>query len=114
LTFEPERVPERLRGALDEADERYFSAASAWEIAIKSSIGKLSLPIDAGSFVSSRMANLFLQPLPITQRYMTTVQMLPFHHRDPFDRLLIAQALVEDLTILSVDRIFSSYAARVF
>jgi PIN domain nuclease of toxin-antitoxin system len=91
------------------ADLVVVSAVTAWEIAIKQAHGKLKFP-DPVSDVVERYAFL---PLPVTVRHGDLLRDLPMHHPDPFDRLLIAQALEEGLTILTSDRVFEFYRVPV-
>jgi PIN domain nuclease of toxin-antitoxin system len=89
-----------------------FSLTSCWEMAIKVGSGKLELPFSVARFVSEQLAaNGFLQ-LSIELAHVARAAELPPHHRDPFDRLLAAQALEEDLTIVSADSIFKRYGVR--
>lgn len=91
----------------------YLSMASCWEMAIKSSIGKLRIVRSIEQFVSEQLAaNRFLL-LNIELQHMAKLEKLPFHHRDPFDRLLIAQAITEKLTIVSADSVFSEYKLKL-
>lgn len=90
----------------------FLSVASCWEIAIKSSLGKLRLAIPVERFVSEQLALNGFTLLPISLRHAAKVEKLPFHHRDPFDRLLVAQALIDKLTIVSADSIFSDYGVK--
>ena len=90
-------------------NELFLSAASAWEIAIKHAIGKLKLPEPPERYVPSRLEALRTLALPIEHSHALQVGSLPRHHRDPFDRLLIAQAQLEDLPILTSDEVFASY-----
>jgi PIN domain nuclease of toxin-antitoxin system len=87
----------------------YLSAASAWEIAIKYALKKLQLPEAPGRYVPSRLDAMRIAALPIEHEHALQVAELPPHHRDPFDRLLIAQARVESLPILTTDPVFASY-----
>src|SRR5436190_8240551 len=80
-----------------------FSVVSAWEIAIKTSIGKLQLNISADKWISDSLDAVRLELLPIKLNHVSTVANLPFHHRDPFDRMLAAQCLVENISIISID-----------
>lgn len=89
----------------DTANERFVSMASLWEIAVKASIGKLSLADDLARAVD----HLALVPLSIQLEHVLRVQKLPLHHRDPFDRMMIAQAIEEGLTIVTRDRAFRAY-----
>ena len=87
----------------------YLSAASSWEISIKAGLGKLPLPEPPKAYISSRMANLNLLPLAIKHHHTFLVYNLPLHHRDPFDRILIAQAMAESLQLMSADSQFQRY-----
>ena len=89
--------------------ELVFSAASAWEIAIKHALGKLELPLPPADYVPSRMERVAVTPLPITHDHALRVSALPPHHRDPFDRLLVAQSQAERLRLLTVDRQLEPY-----
>lgn len=93
----------------DRNNEIFLSAVSTWEMAIKIAIGKLVLAQPVGSFVRSYAAQYDFQPLTITFDHTYQVESLPLYHADPFDRLLIAQALFEDLTILTRDSTFVQY-----
>lgn len=110
MNLAPERFSARAR-RLVEAQENvlYLSAASAWEIAIKHALGKLRLPEPPVTYVPSRMAALAVQPLAIEPEHALRVAALPPHHRDPFDRLLIAQAQADDLSVLTADPLFDAY-----
>jgi PIN domain nuclease of toxin-antitoxin system len=101
---------ERLTAA---AHELYLSAASACEIAIKSSLGRLHLPMAPAEYVRTRLLQSQTLPLAITHEHALRVASLPAHHRDPFDRLLIAQAQLEGLVIMTSDAQFSAYAVGV-
>lgn len=99
-------LPERFRAALsDPAAEIHVSAVTVWEITIKRALGKLAVPADI--FDQALAAGCVA--LPVTWEHARAVEALPPHHGDPFDRLLIAQARVEDLVLLSADRHFSAY-----
>jgi len=97
----------------DPQSELLLSAASSWEIAIKYALGRLPLPLPPRRYVPDRLESSGVNPLPIAHAHALQVAELPAHHRDPFDRLLIAQALLEDLTILTSDRSFESYEVRL-
>src|SRR4029079_9591295 len=96
-----------------ERNELHFSAASAWEIAIKYATGKLRLPEPPALYVTSRIEMTRVRPLSIDYSHALQVAMLPRHHRDPFDRLIIAQAQVEQLTILTSDQQFAAYDVTI-
>lgn len=111
---EPERVKDEARALLgDWRNTIYLSAASAWEIAIKSALGKLPLPEAPGIYVPSRMASLGVLPLSITHSHALHVFSLPAYHRDPFDRIIIAQSQVENLPILTADPLFKQYDVTI-
>ena len=103
-------LPKRARRAIASAgNECLVSAASCWEMAIKVSIGKLELPGTVERFVPHHMMLNGFRELSIDMRHAAGVARLPFHHRDPFDRLLVSQAVEEDLPIVSADRSFEKY-----
>ena len=94
---------------LSDENELFFSMASFWEMAIKSSFGKLKLADGWTSIANAELSTNAIQRLPISDVHCEKVSTLPFHHRDPFDRMLIAQAITENISILSKDKIFSEY-----
>ena len=102
-------LPRAATKAVQDALEVWVSAASAWEIAIKSALGKIAV---RGS-VAEAVADYGFSALPITIAHAEAVRTLPPGHKDPFDRLLIAQAQIEDLTILTHDPAFRAYAVAV-
>ena len=93
----------------DGENELFLSVASLWEIAIKLSIGKLRLDIPFLDLAVHAPAAHGVEVLPITLQHLDAVYRLPFHHRDPFDRLLIAQCQVEDIALISRDEAFDDY-----
>ena len=110
----PERLAPRTRRLLaDPANELLLSAASAWELAIKSALGKVQLPAPLSEYVTSRMAEDGVLALPVQHAHALRVAELPFHHRDPFDRLLIAQAQIEGLSLLTADRELRAYDVAI-
>lgn len=110
----PERLSARALCLVDDPQgELLLSAASAWEIAIKYAVGKLALPEPPARFVPSRMERSGVLPLPVSHAHAAHVAELPPHHRDPFDRLLIAQAELEGLPLLTVDRAFAAYGIEL-
>ena len=96
------------REITDVSNERYLSIASAWEIAIKTNLQKLRFSAPFPIFMNQIGQNA-IDLLPVTLEQLNVVANLPLHHRDPFDRLLIAQALTEGLPIVSADSMFDSY-----
>ena len=113
FTSTPNRLNRRVAGILyRRRDEIFLSAASSWEIATKVASGKLKLPTFTSEFIRDWMINLALRPLDITHRHALAVGELPTIHHDPFDRVLIAQAHVEGLTLLTADPVFEPYRVR--
>lgn len=105
---EGRRLSGAARRAIEAADSVYVSAASAWEVAIKIGLGRLR---PARTVEEAADESGFLE-LPITFRHAQRVCGLPAHHRDPFDRLLVAQAEVEGLTLVTRDPVFERYAVE--
>ena len=93
----------------DTANEKFVSAVSLWEIAIKYSLGKLDLIDDFDVLFPKQIEVNGFEILPIKIEHLSKLIALPFHHRDPFDRLLAAQTISENMQIVSVDEIFDSY-----
>ena len=91
------------------ANERLLSVASLWEIAIKTSLGKLALSAPFDELIPAQLKLNGIDLLNIKVDHLSTLTTLPFHHRDPFDRLIIAQAIVEKLTVISLDGAFDTY-----
>lgn len=91
------------------SSELYFSAASSWEIAIKFALGSLTLPEAPSAFIPQALRSWAIQSLDITHEHALRTGELPAHHRDPIDRLLIAQAVTEEMTLLTADRVFQKY-----
>jgi PIN domain nuclease of toxin-antitoxin system len=91
----------------------YVNAASAWEIAIKVGLGRLAVPADSGVWLPAQLLANRFTPLAIELRHALAVERLPRHHNDPFDRLLVAQAITEQLTIVTGDSQLERYAAPV-
>ena len=97
---------------LESDSELLISTASLWEMAIKVSIGKLLLPQPYNKFIAQQLKVNCIDKLPIRLSHLTTVSTLPLHHRDPFDRMIIAQAIVENLSVVSADTAFDSYPIK--
>ncbi len=107
--FEPERLGVLAQEVLIRGEGIYVSVASAWELGIKLGLGKLRLEERLDVFMQERIGQGF-ELLPIKFHHVESVRALPMHHRDPFDRLLIAQAKCEGLTLISADRAFADYS----
>lgn len=114
MTLTPERLSDDARSLIVRREHALLlSAASAWEIAIKHASGKLRLPEPPDRYVPSRLDALGVHRLAIDHGHALRVGSLPPHHRDPFDRLIIAQAQLEDLSILTSDPLFAAYDVAV-
>ncbi|MBI2844782.1 MAG: type II toxin-antitoxin system VapC family toxin [Armatimonadetes bacterium] len=107
-------ISDRARKVISDNDNQiYVSAASGWEIAIKAQIGRLTVPEQPERFILEQMAiNAFIS-LPVRMEHALRVYSLPMHHRDPFDRILIAQSQVERLPILTADSALSEYSVDI-
>ena len=104
------RLSTSVKELVDDAgSEIYVSAASAWEIAIKVGRRRLELPASADSYVPARLAEYRFRALPIEAEHALRVATLPYLHRDPFDRLLVAQAQIEGLPIITPDPAIARY-----
>jgi PIN domain nuclease of toxin-antitoxin system len=97
----------------DRRNELFLSAVSSWEIVIKHAMGRLDLPASPETLIPEQMRRSGVTGLPIEHAHAIRVGALPPHHRDPFDRLLIAQAQIESLAILTADPVFGRYAVEV-
>ena len=105
LMTQPERLGSRALSLLkDERNELFLSGGSAWEIAVKYRLGELPLPERPGIYVPGRMRVSGVEALPIQHSHALAVASLEDHHRDPFDRILVAQAQVEGLSLVSAGR----------
>ena len=102
-----------LETLADPSSQRFLSAASAWEIAIKYAVGKLPLPEPPAIYVPERMRLSRFEGLAVTHAHALAVAVLPPHHRDPFDRVLVAQAQVEGLTLVTADSALEPYDVPV-
>jgi PIN domain nuclease of toxin-antitoxin system len=97
----------------DLQNQLVLSTASLWEIAIKVSLKKLDLRQPYGQLIPQQLEENDIAVLPIELNHLRKVIDLPFHHRDPFDRLIVAQALAEGIPVISSDAVFSRYAVRI-
>lgn len=108
--FADERLSPAAQALIaDDANECWVSLASAWEMAIKSSLGKLQVTEPVADFFAAECRNNHFRVLEFGLAHIGLVERLPFHHRDPFDRLLIAQAQQDKLTVVSSDTAFDTY-----
>ena len=107
------KLSDKARALIDNpSNEKHLSIASLWEIAIKVSLGKLALSKPFERLFPEQLHFNRIQILDITVNSLTKLTTLPFHHRDPFDRLIIAQALVEGFPIIGTDAIFDAYGVN--
>lgn len=114
MQVEPERIAEPARAIIENADnELLLSAASSWEIAIKYRIGKPPLPEDPHTYVPERLRRSETTPLAIDHAHALRVAELPDWHRDPFDRLIIAQAGLLNIPVITADEKFDAYEIDV-
>ena len=111
LSEDDPNLPVSRRDMIEDTDEVFVSIASFWEISIKLTIGKLSLQADFND-VESRFTATRFQLLPISIRDTVQLHQLPLHHKDPFDRILIAQAINRSLSIVSADTAFDAYPIK--
>jgi PIN domain nuclease of toxin-antitoxin system len=107
-----EKLSQRVQTLLP-ASEVWISVASVWEIITKTQIGKLTLPTPVGDYLSAKLQANGVLVLPISMEHVKRLEGLPLHHRDPFDRILIAQCLEEKLPIVTSDPWFARYPVRV-
>jgi PIN domain nuclease of toxin-antitoxin system len=106
----PGRLSAAAKTAIeDPANDLFLSAATIWEISIKVGLKKLTLSLPIRAWMNQAIVDLGLTLLPITVDYADSQAYLPDHHRDPFDRLLIAQAMVDGISIVSADPMFDKY-----
>ncbi|MGH3937775.1 MAG: type II toxin-antitoxin system VapC family toxin [Pseudonocardiaceae bacterium] len=110
----PEKLNDEARELLaNPANVLLLSAASSWEIAIKYALGKLPLPASPASYVPDRLRSGGVTPLAVSHAHALAVAELPDHHRDPFDRLLVTQAHLDGLTLLTADSKLGAYDVRI-
>jgi PIN domain nuclease of toxin-antitoxin system len=109
LFISPQKLPPKILKILKNIENDIFvSNVSIWEIAIKSSIGKLNLPFELKNIIQE-ISEMSINILEITSEHLIKVADLPFHHKDPFDRLIISQTIIENMPIISSDSNFKDY-----
>lgn len=112
---EPEKLSKKILAAFEDTEnELTLSVASIWEMQIKVQLGKLEITDPIKDLIALHQMGKDLQILPIYLKHVLALENLPVHHRDPFDRILIAQASVERLIIVTKDRIFKEYPVKIF
>jgi PIN domain nuclease of toxin-antitoxin system len=107
-----EKLSRRVQTLLPESD-LWISVASLWEIITKVQVGRLNLPLPVGDYLSAKLKANGVLVLHITFDHVKRVEELPLHHRDPFDRMLIAQSIEENLPIITADPVFKRYTVQV-
>jgi PIN domain nuclease of toxin-antitoxin system len=105
-----ERLSLKARDIIESNEIRYISIASIWEMAIKSSAGKLNFESQFEIFIQNQLDINEYAVLEIERKHIFHLLALPFHHRDPFDRMLIAQSLSENISVVSIDAVFDLYS----
>ncbi|MFN8486294.1 MAG: type II toxin-antitoxin system VapC family toxin [Caldilineaceae bacterium] len=114
MANEPTRLGKNLAAILGNPNHQLFlSIASVWEIQIKANTGKFQLPISVKDFVTTYRTLNDIHSLPILEEDIWALATLPLHHRDPFDRLLIAQALNRNYTVVTADPFFTNYQVQL-
>ncbi|MEH1937343.1 MAG: type II toxin-antitoxin system VapC family toxin [Nostoc sp.] len=109
----PEKLSQRVGNLLIDTNNLWVvSIASVWELQIKSQLGKLNLSSSLPNFIETQQRVNNLQILPIELTHIYALEALPSHHRDPFDRIIIAQAIVEKMPLLSIDAVFNVYPVQ--
>lgn len=98
----------------DEENQRFLSIASLWEMAIKVSVNKLTLQTAFTSLVMQQVYGNAIEVLEIRPEHLDVLAKMPFHHKDPFDRLIIAQGIAESIAVISKDREFGKYPVTLF
>ncbi|MBI1928018.1 type II toxin-antitoxin system VapC family toxin [Candidatus Poribacteria bacterium] len=110
----PGKLPKRVLTSLENPDNSLIlSVVSVWEMQIKPQLGKLKLDIPLRTLIENQRATNDLQILPVELAHIWALEGLPLHHKDPFDRLLIAQAMVEDAFLVSQDEALSDYPVKL-
>lgn len=108
------QITEKVRKLITDGDnELFYSAASCWEIAIKAQLGKIDLPKKPDIFISDQLATNAVQSMPILASHALHVCNLPDFHKDPFDRMIIAQAQLEGLPLITSDPLMAKYDVKI-
>lgn len=111
--LDSDRLSETARVLISEGgNELFWSAAGSWEISIKYELGRLPLPEKPSAFVEAELVKNRINSLPIVNWHTYEAARLPLHHKDPFDRILVAQSRIEDLPLITADRLFGQYDVK--
>ena len=108
-----ERLSQRAKQIFTGPSDLWLSVASIWEILIKVQVGKMPLPLPTGPYIVKKLVENRIETLPVSRDHVLRVETLPMHHRDPFDRMLIAQSLEEKLPLATADKVFTRYPIEV-
>lgn len=110
LTTDSPAFSEKAKGVFqDTGNVIYLSSVSIWEMLVKHQLGKLPLPAEPDNFIKQQCERHFIDFLPLDEKAVFHLSRLPNHHRDPFDKMLVCQAIAHDLTILTSDKLISQY-----
>jgi len=113
MIIDTPKIPDKINKIIkDSKNEIFVSSISIWEIAIKTSIGKLTFPFELRK-IREVIKNMNISILDISTEHLINVAELPFHHKDPFDRLIISQGMIEKLPIISSDNHFTKYKIKI-
>lgn len=107
-----DKLSQKVRTLLPSADV-WISVASLWEIIVKTQVGKLKLPRPVGGYLTAKLTANGVSVLPLTFDHVKRLEELPPHHRDPFDRIMIAQCLEEELPVVTSDPLFERYPIQL-
>ena len=111
---EPEKLSTTVLTALEEeTNDLLVSVVSIWEMQVKSQAGKMKLRLPLKELVEGQQTTNDIKVLPVELAHVLALDVLPFHHKDPFDRLLLAQAIAEGMTVVSADRVFPCYPIQL-
>jgi PIN domain nuclease of toxin-antitoxin system len=110
LTTDAPELSDKARTQFQNIDNAvYLSSVSEWEIIVKHQLGKLPLPSSADEFIKQQCEKHFIEYLALDEKAVFNLSQLPSHHRDPFDRMLVCQAIAHDLTVLTSDELITQY-----
>ena len=113
MNTSPERLGNLQSPIQDPSNQLFLLAASSWEVAIKCGLGRLTLPETPAEYIPSRMVATGVGGLAVEHAHALAVAKLDDHHRDPFDRLIVAQSILENLTVATADPVFSRYTQNL-
>ena len=112
--IEPDRLASQTLELIENAETViFFSVVSAWEIIIKYNLKKLRLPLSPSLYINKRLEISYMEVMPVHLAHVLQLEKLPDYHKDPFDRLLIAQAVTENLTVITCDHQFRQYDVKI-